>query len=72
MGLNGLVIKSHGGASAKGFASAIGVAVDMAENDLAGKIVRDLTNFNSTVDTPENEQSDNDDKIVEINIKEQK
>lgn len=45
MGLNGLVIKSHGGASADGFASAIGVAADMAANDLAGKISEDLKNF---------------------------
>ena len=45
MGLNGLVIKSHGSASAAGFASAIGVAVDMAANDLAGKITEDLKNF---------------------------
>ncbi|WP_417317656.1 phosphate acyltransferase PlsX [Emcibacter sp.] len=45
MGLNGLVIKSHGSASASGFASAIGVAVDMAANDLAGKITEDLKNF---------------------------
>lgn len=45
MGLNGLVIKSHGSASASGFASAIGVAADMAANDLAGKIIRDLKRF---------------------------
>ncbi len=45
MGLNGLVIKSHGGASASGFASAIGVAADMAANDLAGKINKDLKLF---------------------------
>ena len=45
MGLNGLVIKSHGGASASGFASAIGVAADMALNDLAGKINIDLKQF---------------------------
>lgn len=45
MGLNGLVIKSHGSASASGFASAIGVAIDMAVNDLAGKISEDLKYF---------------------------
>lgn len=47
MGLNGLVIKSHGGATAAGFASAIGVAVDMAANDLSGKITEDLKYFES-------------------------
>jgi len=69
MGLNGLVIKSHGGASAKGFASAICVAIDMAENDLAGKISRDLINFNSTVEDEDN--IEHDVKIIKINIKEQ-
>ena len=47
MGLNGLVIKSHGSASASGFASAIGVAADMASNNLAGKIIRDLKRFDN-------------------------
>ncbi|MCL4159921.1 UNVERIFIED_CONTAM: hypothetical protein GTU68_015973 [Idotea baltica] len=72
MGLNGLVIKSHGGASANGFASAIGVAIDMAENDLAGKINRDLSNFNNTVENTEESPAENDDTVVEMNIKEQK
>ena len=45
MGLNGLVIKSHGSANASGYASAIGVAADMASNDLAGKITKDLKRF---------------------------
>ncbi|MBL4801465.1 MAG: phosphate acyltransferase PlsX [Emcibacter sp.] len=49
MGLNGLVIKSHGSASASGFASAIGVAVDMASNDIAGRIVRDLKRFEDNI-----------------------
>lgn len=54
MGLNGLVIKSHGGATADGFASAIGVAADMAANDLAGKISEDLKNFDGGIsDVPE-------------------
>ncbi|MCC3860613.1 phosphate acyltransferase PlsX [Pseudemcibacter aquimaris] len=70
MGLNGLVIKSHGGASAKGFAAAIGVAVDMAENDLAGKITRDLKNFNSTIENTED--VDTNETVIEMNIKEQK
>ena len=42
LGLNGLVVKSHGGASGAGFASAIGVAYDMAADDLCGKILRDM------------------------------
>ncbi|WP_417623723.1 phosphate acyltransferase PlsX [Paremcibacter congregatus] len=47
LGLNGLVIKSHGSASAPGFASAIGVAADMAAHDLLGKISEDLKLFES-------------------------
>ncbi|MDA7568391.1 phosphate acyltransferase PlsX [Emcibacteraceae bacterium] len=69
MGLNGLVIKSHGGASAKGFAAAIGVAVDMAENDLAGKITRDLTNFKNTIE--ETDEDEAEETVIEMNIKEQ-
>jgi glycerol-3-phosphate acyltransferase PlsX len=42
LGLKGLVVKSHGSANGAGFASAIGVAYDMAADDLCGKISSDL------------------------------
>lgn len=42
LGLNGLVVKSHGGASALGFATAIGVAIDMARHNLVHLISEDL------------------------------
>ncbi|ABS64529.1 fatty acid/phospholipid synthesis protein PlsX [Parvibaculum lavamentivorans DS-1] len=42
LGLNGLVVKSHGGTDAIGFAAAIDVAVDVASADLLSKIVTDL------------------------------
>ncbi len=42
MGLNGLVVKSHGGANAAGIASAIDLAVDVASADLVAKITSDL------------------------------
>ncbi len=42
LGLNGVVVKSHGGTDALGFASAIDLAVEMAGNDLVAKIARDL------------------------------
>ncbi len=42
LGLNGLVIKSHGGTSPIGFASAIETGVDMARFDLVAKIARDI------------------------------
>lgn len=41
LGLNGLVIKSHGGADAASFANAIAVAVNAVENDVIGR-TRDL------------------------------
>jgi glycerol-3-phosphate acyltransferase PlsX len=41
LGLNGLVIKSHGGADAEGLASAIELARDMARNDLVRMIAQD-------------------------------
>ena len=45
LGLNGLVVKSHGGATPKGVANAIGVAASMVRNDITRKIGDDLDNF---------------------------
>lgn len=42
LGLNGIVVKSHGGTDALGFAAALDVAVDVAENHLIAKIGGDL------------------------------
>ena len=42
VGLNGVVVKSHGGTDALGFSNAIGVAVDMVERDLNTRIGEDL------------------------------
>jgi glycerol-3-phosphate acyltransferase PlsX len=42
LGLNGIVVKSHGGTDAFGFANAIGVAVDMAANGFNDKIIKEL------------------------------
>lgn len=42
LGLNGIVVKSHGGADSKGFANAITVAISMAENRVNEKIVAEL------------------------------
>jgi glycerol-3-phosphate acyltransferase PlsX len=47
LGLNGVVIKSHGGASSEGFCSAIEVGYDMVRNGLMQKIEADLTTFYS-------------------------
>ncbi|MEX2249465.1 MAG: phosphate acyltransferase PlsX [Parvibaculum sp.] len=46
LGLNGLVVKSHGGTDATGFAAAIDVAVDVASADLVSKIIVDLSLLN--------------------------
>ena len=45
LGLNGLVVKSHGGAKPKGVANAIRVAAKMVRNDITRKIGEDLDNF---------------------------
>jgi glycerol-3-phosphate acyltransferase PlsX len=45
LGLNGLVVKSHGSANPKGVANAIGVAATMVRNDITRKIGDDLDNF---------------------------
>lgn len=45
LGLNGLVLKSHGGANEVGIANAIGVAAKMVQADLARRIADDLRHF---------------------------
>jgi glycerol-3-phosphate acyltransferase PlsX len=45
LGLNGLVVKSHGSANPKGVANAIRVASTMVRNDITRKIGDDLDNF---------------------------
>jgi glycerol-3-phosphate acyltransferase PlsX len=45
LGLNGIVIKSHGGADAEGFASAVTLGRDIAANDLIKKITDDLEHY---------------------------
>ncbi len=45
LGLNGLVVKSHGGANAKGVSNAIRVAARMVRNDITRKIGDDLDDF---------------------------
>lgn len=42
LGLNGIVIKSHGGTDHEGFAAAIEMGYDMASNQLLEKISKDL------------------------------
>jgi glycerol-3-phosphate acyltransferase PlsX len=42
LGLNGIVIKSHGGTDAEGFASAVDLGYDMARHELLAKIEQTL------------------------------
>ena len=44
LGLNGIVVKSHGGANERGVATAIGNAAKMVRNDLVRRISDDLGN----------------------------
>jgi len=49
LGLNGLVIKSHGGTDANGFASAIDLGYDMASNKLVERLSRDIEKFHRSL-----------------------
>jgi glycerol-3-phosphate acyltransferase PlsX len=43
LGLNGIVIKSHGGTDAEGFAYAVDLGYDMVRHELLAKIGQSLT-----------------------------
>ncbi len=48
LGLNGLVIKSHGGTDGDGYASALEMAYDMLRYDLISQISQDLSKYHDT------------------------
>jgi len=48
LGLNGLVVKSHGGADGPGFGSALEVAALMANSDYRGEIARNIARLSRT------------------------
>src|SRR5689334_10278532 len=50
LGLNGIVIKSHGGTDATGFASAIDLAYDMASNGLVKRLASDVAGFHAKLE----------------------
>lgn len=56
LGLNGVVIKSHGGTDAEGFASAIDVGYDMVRYDLLPKINQTLNRDGHTLSMVPNAQ----------------
>ena len=47
LGLNGIVVKSHGGADADSFAAAVEMAYDMVRNRLLDRIEADLDLFHA-------------------------
>jgi glycerol-3-phosphate acyltransferase PlsX len=49
LGLNGIVVKSHGSADARGIASAIRVAADLASSDFAAEIDRNIQRLTATL-----------------------
>lgn len=49
LGLNGIVIKSHGGTDATGFASAIDLGYDMAGSGLVDRLAVDISKFHDTL-----------------------
>lgn len=50
LGLNGVVVKSHGGTDLDGFANAVGVAVEAAEADILGTIASDIEKMQVLLD----------------------
>ncbi len=52
LGLNGVVVKSHGGTDALGFATAIEVAIDMVRNGLVQRIASDVAEVHSVLQAP--------------------
>jgi glycerol-3-phosphate acyltransferase PlsX len=49
LGLNGVVVKSHGGTDALGFAHAVDVALDMIDNDFNSRIAEGLAAMDSAL-----------------------
>jgi phosphate acyltransferase len=47
LGLNGIVVKSHGGTDATGFASAIDLAYDMASSGVVKRLANDVARFHA-------------------------
>ena len=52
LGLNGIVVKSHGGADARGFATAIRLAADLAGSDFVAQIDRNLRTMTAATPKP--------------------
>ncbi len=55
LGLNGVVVKSHGSTDALGFASALDMAIDMARAEVIPKIIADRAEVTKPADEDEDE-----------------
>ena len=53
LGLNGIVVKSHGGADVRGFASAVRLAADLAASDFIAQIDRNLSQLTAAMREPD-------------------
>jgi glycerol-3-phosphate acyltransferase PlsX len=51
LGLSGIVVKSHGGTDGKGFASAIGLAIDLARGGFIAELSKTLTQIHEELGT---------------------
>ncbi len=52
LGLNGVTVKSHGGSDALGFATAMGLAIDMAESGFIAKTRKELESLEAVGQVP--------------------
>ncbi len=59
LGLNGVVVKSHGGTDAEGFAHAVDVAMDMIGNDFNNRIAEGLVAMDRSILAAEPEEERN-------------
>lgn len=58
LGLNGIVVKSHGGANEKGFGAAIRIAVDLGRSDYLTKVGANLEQLTKVLDAPPPQESE--------------
>ena len=57
LGLNGVVVKSHGSATGNGVANAVEVAARLLEDDITNRIARDLSELGETRQGDDNEDA---------------
>jgi glycerol-3-phosphate acyltransferase PlsX len=72
LGLNGLVIKSHGSSDGVGFAHAIKMGIEMARSNLIEKIAMDVSNFNEALKNASQEITEHSNSNVadaEVNVR---